>query len=294
MSDSVALSQAALLAWEKWVALTHQRCHLHFALEGGSIPSHVVQCQRSAGATIDRIAADLPQNFSPATILEVGASVGFNSIALARRYPSATVHSIEPDQEAVDVAAGMAADFQLAYEPRCGVGETLPYPDCFFDLIVCHTVIEHVCDVEQVIREMSRVLKPGGYLHIEAPNYFWPYEPHLAIWCIPLAGKPGVRFMARLQGQGSYVSYLGHLQFVTPWRLQRCFARQGLVWENRVKHKLESVLAGDQSQVVAYKRAGRLLNAINRVGLGKLLVRLVLSCGLFPSVLYTVRKPGIG
>lgn len=294
MSDSVALSQTTLMAWQKWVALTHQRCHLHFALEGGSILSHVVHCGISAEATIDRIAADLPQRFSPSSILEVGASVGFNSIALARRYPSAIVHSIEPDQEAVDVAVGMAADFQLAYEPRCGVGENLPYPDCCFDLVVCHTVIEHVVDVEQTIREIARVLKPGGYLHIEAPNYFWPYEPHLGIWCIPLAGKSGVRLMARLQGQGSYVPYLDHLQFVTPWRLQRCFARQGLEWENRVKYKLESVLAGDQSKVMAYKRAGRLLNAINHIGLGKLIVRLVLGCGLFPSVLYTVRKPGGG
>lgn len=294
MSEEAGLSQTTRAAWEKWVALADQRCHLHFALEGGSIASHVAACQRSSGATVERIAADLPREFSPAAVLEVGASVGFNSTALARRYPATTVHSVEPDQEAVDVAAGMAADFQLSYEPRCGVGEALPYPDGFFDLIVCHTVIEHVGNVEQVIREISRVLKPGGYLHIEAPNYFWPYEPHLSIWCIPLAGKPGVRFMARLQGQGAHISYLDHLQFVTPWRLQRCFAQHGLVWENRVRRKLETVLAGDQSQVVAYKRVGRLLNGINRIGLGKILVKLVLGCGLFPSVLYTVRKSGIG
>lgn len=293
MNEATTLSASTLQAWQKWVDLTRQRCHLHFVLEGGTIASHVARCQESAALTVGRIATDLPPLFRPARILEVGASVGFNSIALARHFPDAMVYSVEPDEEAVEVAAGMASDFNLSYEPVCGVGETLPFPDQYFDLIVCHTVIEHVNDVEQVIGEISRVLKPGGCLHIEAPNYFWPYEPHLAIWCLPLAGKFGVRLMARLQGQGQYIPYLKHLQFVTPWRLERCFVRNGLVWENRVRHKLETVLSGDESQVVAYRRAGKLLHVISRMGLGGLLARFVLACGLFPSVLYTVRKPGI-
>lgn len=293
MNEELHLSPSTIQTWQKWVELTRQRCHLHFVLEGGTIPSHVDQCLRSAAATAERVCSDLPSAFMPNNILEVGASVGFNSLALARKFPKAAIHSVEPDQEAVDVASSMAADFNVSYKPVCGIGENLPYPDCYFDLIVCHTVIEHVQDVEQVISEMARVLKPGGYIHIEAPNYFWPYEPHLSIWCLPLAGKYGVKIMARLQGQGNHLSYLNHLQFVTPWRLERSFGRNGLRWENRVKNKLETVMCGDESQVLAYRRAGRFLRVLGRTGIGNVLIKIVLSCGLFPSVLYTVQRPKV-
>ena len=37
------------------------------------------------------------------------------------------------------------------------MGENLPFKDEQFDLIICHTVIEHVSNVEIVLSEMNRV-----------------------------------------------------------------------------------------------------------------------------------------
>ncbi len=45
----------------------------------------------------------------------------------------------------------------------------LPWPDFSFDLILCSHVLEHVSDDHLALREIYRVLKPGGLLLIQAP-----------------------------------------------------------------------------------------------------------------------------
>ncbi|MCB1124541.1 MAG: methyltransferase domain-containing protein, partial [Verrucomicrobiae bacterium] len=50
-----------------------------------------------------------------------------------------------------------------------GVAEALPFRDNCFDVVLSFSVLEHVKDPFRAAREMIRVLKPGGYLHIEMP-----------------------------------------------------------------------------------------------------------------------------
>ena len=40
--------------------------------------------------------------------------------------------------------------------------EGIPYDDNTFDLVVGHAVLHHIPDVEKSLREVLRVLKPGG------------------------------------------------------------------------------------------------------------------------------------
>ena len=61
-------------------------------------------------------------------------------------------------------------------------GEFIPLPSSTFDLILSHEVIEHVQDDRAAIREMIRVLKPGGRAVIFCPNRGYPYETHGIFW----------------------------------------------------------------------------------------------------------------
>ncbi len=45
----------------------------------------------------------------------------------------------------------------------------IPYPDNVFDVIYCSHVLEHVYDDQRAMREMKRVLKPGGWAIIQVP-----------------------------------------------------------------------------------------------------------------------------
>ena len=47
----------------------------------------------------------------------------------------------------------------------------LPFKDASFDKIICSEVLEHVADDERGIRELVRVLKPGGTLAVTVPTY---------------------------------------------------------------------------------------------------------------------------
>jgi len=46
----------------------------------------------------------------------------------------------------------------------------LPFPDNYFDTIICVAVIEHVYDIFSLVREMYRVLKPDSYVIAQVPN----------------------------------------------------------------------------------------------------------------------------
>jgi SAM-dependent methyltransferase len=279
-------------AWDKWLSVTRDRCHIHYRLEGKSLADHIRVCMASATEAAGRIAADVHRG-APTRILEVGCSVGFNCFALSRQYPAAAVVGIEPDAEAVTVAHAMARDGGGNVTFVVATAERLPFPDHSFDLIVCHTVIEHVRNPADAVSEMARVLSPVGEIHLEAPNYLWPREPHLGIWCVPRLGKRAMRFLARLQGQGRLVAYLDHLQLVTPRRLEYLFQRHGLVWENRVRIKFRRVADGDLGMVKAYRTLAWWLAALKRFGLAGPLAEAAVVLGIYPSMSYTVaRAPG--
>ena len=64
----------------------------------------------------------------------------------------------------------------------CAAGEGLPLPDGAVSLILSHEVLEHVQDDRQAVREMVRVLRPGGRIVLFVPNRGYPFETHGIYW----------------------------------------------------------------------------------------------------------------
>jgi len=61
-------------------------------------------------------------------------------------------------------------------------GEELPFEPQAFDAILSHEVLEHVRDDRRSIKEMVRVLKPGGVILLFVPNRGYPFETHGFFW----------------------------------------------------------------------------------------------------------------
>jgi len=53
-----------------------------------------------------------------------------------------------------------------------GTGHQLPFPDNSFDHVICSEVLEHIPDYPSFLREINRVLKPGGLFAVSVPRYF--------------------------------------------------------------------------------------------------------------------------
>lgn len=87
---------------------------------------------------------------------------------------------IEVDQGLLKLARARFRDHPLAdrVDLRHYQGRELPYPDAMFDLIISLHVIEHVQDADVYMRELFRVLRPGGVLFMELPNRYYWQEQH--------------------------------------------------------------------------------------------------------------------
>jgi SAM-dependent methyltransferase len=56
-----------------------------------------------------------------------------------------------------------------------GDAATIPLPDNSFDVVTCQTVLMHLARPRDALREMLRILRPGGLLVCVEPNNFWNY-----------------------------------------------------------------------------------------------------------------------
>lgn len=102
------------------------------------------------------------------TALEVGSGGGILTEKICKMGFVTT--GIEPAEESVKTAINHAKSEGLNIFYEQGFGENLPYEDQSFDVVFCCDVLEHVTDLEKVISEISRVLKPGGIFIYDTIN----------------------------------------------------------------------------------------------------------------------------
>jgi len=98
------------------------------------------------------------------SLLDVGCGRGAVAAILATRFRS--VHGIDSDEEALaDAQSRGVVTHRLDLD-----SEPLPFDAGSFDAALCLEVIEHVLDPPQLIREVARVLRPGGHVYVSTPN----------------------------------------------------------------------------------------------------------------------------
>jgi len=98
-------------------------------------------------------------------ILDVGCGTGANLLMLAE-YGDAEGVDISEDALAFCRERGLD-------KVRLGAGEQLPYDDGTFDLVTALDVVEHMDDDLAGLREMRRVLRPGGRVLLFVPTFMF-------------------------------------------------------------------------------------------------------------------------
>lgn len=136
-----------------------------------TILPRMIRCACSADAIMELRAGVVPK--ARGRVFELGCGGGINQ----QFYDADAVTAfagLDPSGKLLDYARAEAERKGWQADIREGVGEAIPFADDSFDTVVCTYTLCSVGDSAQVLREMRRILKPGGRLlfleHGQAPD----------------------------------------------------------------------------------------------------------------------------
>ncbi len=117
-------------------------------------------------------------------VLEVGCGTGADLLQFAKHGSLAT--GVDLTTNHVELARNRVGDLAVVYQADA---RHLPFEDESFDYVYSHGVLHHCDQPEQVVREIFRVLRPGG------------------------------RFNVHVYARWSYVTFSGLLRYGRKWKL---------------------------------------------------------------------------
>lgn len=94
------------------------------------------------------------------SLLDIGAGTGDFLVTAKNR--NWNVKGIEPNEKARTIAQNKGIGF---------ISQIKEVQNASFDVVTMWHVLEHVPDIEKHIKELKRILKPGGTIFIAVPNY---------------------------------------------------------------------------------------------------------------------------
>jgi ubiquinone/menaquinone biosynthesis C-methylase UbiE len=123
--------------------------------------------------------ARLPEN---AVVADIGTGTGFIAAGLAPK--AAKVYGFDASAEMLSVARRNLANFANV-ELQQAPGDSIPLPDASLDGVFANMYLHHAPDPAAAIREMARLLRPGGVLCItdlDSHDHEWQREQMADLW----------------------------------------------------------------------------------------------------------------
>jgi SAM-dependent methyltransferase len=105
----------------------------------------------------------------PTAVLDAGCGNGLFGRYFKEKTGCRLV-GIDASRYALDEAKKAGYDEVHFCEDLCV--KPLPFPDASFDFALCKDVLEHLLTPDVLLKELRRVLRPGGYLLCHVPNHF--------------------------------------------------------------------------------------------------------------------------
>lgn len=101
-------------------------------------------------------------------ILDIGCGTGTLAVQLKQLHPDIDLAALDPDPKALRRAERKAQRAGVAVKFDRGYSDDLPYPGSSFDRVFSSFMYHHLRpeDKEKTLREVHRVLRPGGSFHM--------------------------------------------------------------------------------------------------------------------------------
>ena len=200
-------------------------------------------------------------------ILDVGCGIG--GLVIAFRLKGAEAIGFDDDVNAIEVCKLRARYYGI--DESCffiGSATSIPFPDKFFDLVTATSVLEHVRNPEEVIKEVARVSKNA---YITIPNPLCPREGHYKIFWIPYLPKTLGNLYLRLRGFNPEF-FEKHVWYLSFSKLTKSLEKNGMNVENITKQDILMKL-NNPSQIKSsiFKKVAEI---IKKLWLSKLIAKL--------------------
>jgi 2-polyprenyl-3-methyl-5-hydroxy-6-metoxy-1,4-benzoquinol methylase len=203
-------------------------------------------------------------------LLDVGCSAGFMSAEYARRFKQVVATDI--DAPALSFAHINHDSENLHW---CLMdSQRMAFPDEAFDVVTCSHIYEHVPNAHALMREIHRVLKPGGVCFFSAGNRLSFMEPHYRLPLLSVVPKPVAHLYLRILGRGKRY-YETHLTY---WGL-RSLVSQFAVHDYTLK-VIEDPRRYKATEVM---RPGSVIQRVSRLILSR-------AYWICPTYLWVLRK----
>ncbi|NES95878.1 MAG: class I SAM-dependent methyltransferase [Desertifilum sp. SIO1I2] len=134
----------------------HDRWASSIEVDGIRVADYFEACTAPENRFILRNMGD----FRGKRLLDLGCGAGENSVYFAQRGANCVATDYSPGM--VEVALELAESNGVAIEGQVANAMALDFPDNSFDFVYASNLLHHISDPKIAIREMHRVLKPGG------------------------------------------------------------------------------------------------------------------------------------
>jgi len=234
-------------------------------------------------------------------ILEIGSGYGTNLIVWTKHF-GLDVTGVEPEGEGFSETLSVSARLcELNGVPadriKISQGEKLPFADRSFDIVYSANVLEHTNDPVAVLRESLRVLKPGGILHFEIPNFMSFFEGHYYVLMPPILWKSLLPFwVQRVCGRDPAFARTLRTEINPFWlrrsirRLKEDFPLRTIsLGEDLFRDRLSSA-AFDFEQRGAESKIGSLIRLLLKLNKGNFLAEGFILLGTYYPMYLTLCK----
>ena len=164
-------------------------------------------------------------------VMDLGCGTGTLAIMAKRAQPNAELVGLDADPEMLKMAYTKKDQENLDVKFDVGFTNDLPYPDASFDCVLSSIMIHHLKtpDKEKTAREIYRVLKPGGQLHVidfGKPSTFYgkllgPFLHKFEEANDNIDGKLPIIFREaglNVQEKGDFWTFFGDLTFLAGYK----------------------------------------------------------------------------
>jgi SAM-dependent methyltransferase len=207
------------------------------------------QQKPATGRSLAALAGAVLGDLTGRRTLDIGCGCGAISVALARAGTRAT--GLEVDADAARVARELAALSGQHVRVVLYDGRRMPFRDATFEYCISTSVLEHCEDPVAFLRELGRVVVPGGVAYLSFPNRWYPYDSHTGLWLIPWLPPALRRAVCHLAGRSMPEDYGLHFYSYASFRRlcraagvrlePRLEVRRSATWRRRLKQLLRAL-----------------------------------------------------